>query len=42
MDGYVLAGYGLTVGAIVVYAVRVLRRGRALARALPERDGPGR
>ena len=33
--GYVLAGYGITVGSLVLYAVRVLRRGRVLARSLP-------
>lgn len=34
-SGYVLAGYGITVGSLGLYAVRVLRRGRALARSLP-------
>lgn len=34
-DGYVLAGYGITVGSLGLYAVRVLRRGRVLARSLP-------
>jgi heme exporter protein D len=36
---YVYAGYGVTVAAIALYAVRVLLRGRALRRALlEERD----
>ena len=34
-DGYVLAGYGITVGTLVLYALRVLRRGRVLSRAVP-------
>jgi hypothetical protein len=34
-DGYVLAGYGITVGSLGLYALRVLRRGRVLARSLP-------
>jgi heme exporter protein CcmD len=33
---YVYAGYGVTVVAIALYAVRVLLRGRALRRALRE------
>lgn len=42
-SGYVLAGYGATVGVLALYALRVVRRGRALARSLPpdppDRDG---
>ena len=38
-DGYVLAGYGITVGTLGLYALRVVLRGRALARSLP-RTGP--
>ncbi len=34
-DGYVLAGYAVTVGSLGLYAIRVLRRGRVLARSLP-------
>lgn len=34
-SGYVLAGYGVTVGSLALYAVRVLRRGRVLSRSLP-------
>ncbi|HEX2701561.1 MAG TPA: hypothetical protein VHM89_15280 [Acidimicrobiales bacterium] len=34
-SGYVLAGYGITVGSLGLYAVRVVRRGRILARSLP-------
>lgn len=43
--GYVMAGYGITVGSLALYAVRVLRRGRVLARSLPgdvPLAGPGR
>ena len=32
---YVLAGYGITLVVLGGYAWRVVRRGRALARALP-------
>ncbi len=32
---YVYAGYGVTFGVVVLYALRVLARGRALRRALP-------
>jgi hypothetical protein len=32
---YVYAGYGITFAVIVLYALRVLARGRALRRALP-------
>jgi hypothetical protein len=35
---YVIAGYGITLVVLVGYTVRVLRRGRALAEALPESD----
>ncbi|MBW3574928.1 MAG: heme exporter protein CcmD [Actinobacteria bacterium] len=33
MDAYVLAGYGITLATLALYSLRVLRRGRALARA---------
>ena len=33
-DGYVLAGYGITVGTLGLYALRVLTRGRALGRSV--------
>lgn len=39
MNSYVAAGYGLTIGAIALYALRILFRGRSLARRL---DGDGR
>lgn len=29
---YVLAGYGLTLATLTLYALRILRRGRALTR----------
>ncbi len=32
---YVYAGYGVTLAGIVLYAARVLARGRALRRTLP-------
>lgn len=35
--GYVAAGYGITLVALAGYAVHLLRRGRALARAAAER-----
>jgi hypothetical protein len=44
-EGYVFAGYGITVATLGLYALRVLRRGRNLRRTLggPEvpsaRDG---
>ena len=39
-DGYVIAGYGITVGALALYTFRILRRGRALSRAVPPTDAP--
>ncbi len=32
MNAYVAAGYGITLVALALYALRVLRRGRALSR----------
>ena len=32
MNSYVLAGYGITVASIALYALRILFRGRSLAR----------
>ena len=32
MNGYVLAGYGITLGALAGYAAWVLQRGRAFGR----------
>jgi hypothetical protein len=32
---YAVAGYVVTLATLTLYAVRVLRRGRALARTLP-------
>ena len=34
---YVVAGYGITLVVLAGYTLRVLRRGRAISRALPER-----
>jgi hypothetical protein len=33
--GYVYAGYGITVGSLGLYTLRVMRRGRVLSRSLP-------
>lgn len=32
MNGYVAAGYGITLVTLAAYALRTLRRGRALSR----------
>ncbi|HET7488384.1 MAG TPA: heme exporter protein CcmD [Acidimicrobiales bacterium] len=37
-ESYVWAGYGITVGALSLYAAWVVRRGRVLARSLPPDD----
>jgi heme exporter protein CcmD len=37
---YVAAGYGITFVVLAGYALRVVRRGRALARALPPEPTP--
>jgi heme exporter protein CcmD len=36
VSGYVVAGYGITLATLALYALRVLRRGRALSRAARE------
>jgi hypothetical protein len=36
--GYIAAGYGISAAAIALYAWRVVRRGRELARALPPEE----
>ena len=36
--GYILAGYVLTFGAVGVYALRLVLRGRSLSRRLPPED----
>lgn len=38
MSGYVIAGYGVTVVTLGAYALRVLRRGRSLARSVRPDD----
>ena len=38
MSGYVLAGYGVALGGIGLYALRILLRGRSLTRSLPESE----
>ena len=35
MNSYVAAGYGVTLLTLAAYALRVVRRGRALARSVP-------
>ena len=37
MNGYVAAGYGITLVTLALYALRVLRRGRSLSRAARDR-----
>jgi len=37
MNGYVAAGYAIPAAVLALYALRVLRRGRALRRTLPRR-----
>ena len=34
--GYLVAGWGIVVGVLGVYAVRLVRRGRALSGRVPE------
>lgn len=36
MNAYVAAGYGITLATLAAYALRTLRRGRALARAVQD------
>ena len=36
--GYIAAGYGVTFGAVALYAWRVVARARALARSLPPEE----
>ena len=38
MSGYVVAGYGVTLVTLAAYAVRVVRRGRALSRSAEEEE----
>jgi hypothetical protein len=35
---YVAAAYGFTLGGLALYALRVLRRGRALTASLPDEE----
>ncbi|MGH9183858.1 MAG: hypothetical protein ACRDZ9_08660 [Acidimicrobiales bacterium] len=41
MNGYVAAGYGVTVVTLATYSARVLWRGRRLARRVRARPAPG-
>jgi hypothetical protein len=36
MNGYIAGGWGASLAIMGLYALRVLRRGRALARSLPD------
>ncbi|CAN5178776.1 hypothetical protein BH24ACT1_BH24ACT1_02880 [soil metagenome] len=36
MNAYVVAGYGVTLVTLAAYALRTLRRGRTLTRAVSE------
>jgi heme exporter protein CcmD len=38
--GFILTAYGVTFGAVGVLAWRVISRGKALARQLPDEDKP--
>ena len=38
MSGYVAGGWGATAALVVLYAWRTIRRGRVLARRLPEQE----
>jgi hypothetical protein len=38
--GSILTGYVLVLGLTALYAVRLVRRGRKLARQLPDEDKP--
>ncbi|MFP5377549.1 MAG: hypothetical protein ACLGIO_12320 [Acidimicrobiia bacterium] len=40
-EGYVYAGYGVTLATLGIYALRVLARGRALRRTLDAGAGAG-
>lgn len=40
-EGYVYAGYGVTLATLGLYALRVLARGRALRRTLDAGAQPG-
>jgi len=42
VNGYVAAGWAVTVASLVLYAWRTARRGRLLARSLPPEDRPWR
>lgn len=38
--GFIVTSYVLTLGGVAVYALAVLRRGKRLARRLPDEDKP--
>ena len=38
--GFIITSYVLTLGGVAVYAWAVIRRGKRLARRLPDQDKP--
>jgi len=38
--GFIVTSYVLTLGGVALYALALLRRGRRLARRLPDEDKP--
>lgn len=36
--GYILAGWGISLGVLAIYALHTLRRGRRLARQVPPEE----
>ena len=36
--GWILAAYGIVFGGVALYTLRVITRGRALAKHLPDED----
>ncbi len=42
MNGYVAGGWGATAGVLAVYSLRIVLRGRALAKRLAPRGLAGR
>jgi heme exporter protein CcmD len=38
--GFIIGSYVLTIGAVAVYAVTIIRRARRLGRAVPREERP--